>query len=187
MAKYGPEKAKLLFTDTDSLTSQIKTDDLYQDMLEDQDLFDTSNYPREHPLYSSANQKVIGEFKDETGGLPIVEWVGLRAKMYSMVTEGGKEKKTGKGIKKSVRHQDFKDCLLESREYQHSMMGFQSQRHQLFTVKRTKKSSCPFDDERLILEDGCMTRAHGHWRNAIARPSQDLLKQNHPRKDDLNQ
>ena len=185
MAKYGPEKAKLLFTDTDSLTSQIKTDDLYQDMLEDQDLFDTSNYPREHPLYSSANQKVIGEFKDETGGLPIVEWVGLRAKMYSMVTEGGKEKKTGKGIKKSVRHQDFKDCLLESREYQHSMMGFQSQRHQLFTVKRTKKSSCPFDDERLILEDGCMTRAHGHWRNAIARPSQDLLKQNHPRKDDL--
>lgn len=172
MAKYGPEKAKLLFTDTDSLTSQIKTDDLYQDMLEDQDLFDTSNYPREHPLYSSANQKVIGEFKDETGGLPIVEWVGLRAKMYSMVTEGGKEKKTGKGIKKSVRHQDFKDCLLESREYQHSMMGFQSQRHQLFTVKRTKKSSCPFDDERLILEDGCMTRAHEHWRNAIARPSQ---------------
>lgn len=100
------------------------------------------------------------------------EWVGLRAKMYSMVTEGGKEKKTGKGIKKSVRHQDFKDCLLESREYQHFMMGFQSQRHQLFTVKRTKKSSCPFDDERLILEDGCMTRAHGHWRNAIARPSQ---------------
>lgn len=103
MAKYGPEKAKLLFTDTDSLTYQIKTDDLYQDMLEDQDLFDTSNYPREHPLYSSANQKVIGKFKDETGGLPIVEWVGLRAKMYSMVTEGGKEKKTGKGIKKSVR------------------------------------------------------------------------------------
>ena len=48
-------------------------------MLDDQDLFDTSNYPREHPLYSSANQKVIGKFKDETGGLPIVEWVGLRA------------------------------------------------------------------------------------------------------------
>ena len=92
------------------------------------------------------------------------------------MTEGGKEKNTGKGIKKSVlqkefRHQDFKNCLLERREYQHSMMGFQSQRHQLFTVKQTKQS-CPFDDKRLILEDGCMTRAHGHWRNAIARPSQ---------------
>ena len=176
MAKYGPEKAKLLFSDTDSLTFQIKTDDLYQDMLEDQDLFDTSNYPREHPLYySSANLKVIGEFKDETGGLPVVEWVGLRAKMYSMVTEGGKEKKTGKGIKKSVlkkevRLEDFKDCLLERRKYQHSMMGFQSQRHQLFTVKRTKKSLSPFDDKRFILEDGCMTRAYGHWRNATARP-----------------
>lgn len=103
---------------------------------------------------------------------PAITQESTHSTMYSMVTEGGKEKKTGKGIKKSVRHQDFKDCLLESREYQHSMMGFQSQRHQLFTVKRTKKSSCPFDDERLILEDGCMTRAHGHWRNAIARPSQ---------------
>ena len=52
------------------------------------------------------------------------------------------------------------------------MMGFQSQRHQLFTVKRTKKSLNPFDDKRFILEDGCITRAHGHRRNAIARPSQ---------------
>ena len=60
--------------------------------------------------------------------------------------------------------------MLERREYQHSMMGFQSHRHQLFTVKRTKKSLRPFDDKRFILEDGYTTRAHGHWRNGIARP-----------------
>ena len=99
MSKYGPEKAKLLFTDTDSLTYQIQTDDLYKDMEHDLDLYDTSNYPREHPLYSVVNKKKIGKFKDETGGLPILEWVGLRAKMYSMVMGDGKEKKTGKGIK----------------------------------------------------------------------------------------
>ncbi|CAH3040626.1 unnamed protein product, partial [Porites lobata] len=118
MEKYGPERAKLLFTDTDSLTYHITAEDLYQDMKEDQHLYDTSNYSKDHFLFSEVNKKVIGKFKDETGGLPIVEWIGLRAKMYSMMTDDGKEKKTGKGIKKSVlkkeiRHQDFKDCLME--------------------------------------------------------------------------
>ena len=42
------------------------------------------------------------------GGLPIIEWVGLRAKMYSIMTDDGKEKKTGKGIKKSVLKKEIK-------------------------------------------------------------------------------
>ena len=176
MEKYGPERAKLLFTDTDSLTYHITAEDLYQDMKEDQHLYDTSNYSKDHFLFSEVNKKVIGKFKDETGGLPIVEWIGLRAKMYSMMTDDGKEKKTGKGIKKSVlkkeiRHQDFKDCLMEKREFQHSMMNFRSKQHQLFTVKQTKKSLSPFDDKRYILEDGYTTRAHGHYQNGITRPS----------------
>ena len=176
MEKYGPERAKLLFTDTDSLTYHITAEDLYQDMKKDQHLHDTSNYSKDHFLFSEVNKKVIGKFKDETGGLPIVEWIGLRAKMYSMMTDDGKEKKTGKGIKKSVlkkemRHQDFKDCLMEKREFQHSMMNFRSKQHQLFTVKQTKKSLSPFDDKRYILEDGYTTRAHGHYQNGITRPS----------------
>ena len=176
MEKYGPERAKLLFTDTDSLTYHITAEDLYQDMKEDQHLYDTSNYSKDHFLFSEVNKKVIGKFKDETGGLPIVEWIGLRAKMYSMMTDDGKEKKTGKGIKKSVlkkkiRHQDFKDCLMEKREFQHSMMNFRSKQHQLFTVKQTKKSLSPFDDKRYILEDGYTTRAHGHYQIGITRPS----------------
>ncbi|CAH3157887.1 unnamed protein product, partial [Porites evermanni] len=169
MKKYGPEKAKLLFTDTDSLTYHITAEDLYQDMKQDQHLYDTSNYPKEHFLYSTTNKKIIGKFKDETGGLPIVEWIGLRAKMYSIKLEDGKEKKTGKGIKKSVlkkevRHQDFKDCLMEEREFQHSMVNFRSHQHQLHTIKQTKKSLSPFDDKRYILEDGFTTRAHGHYQ-----------------------
>ena len=170
MKKYGPEKAKLLFTDTDSLTYQVHTQDLYEDMKQDQDLYDTSNYPQEHPLYSAKNKKVIGKFKDETAGLPITEWVGLRAKMYSMKLMDGKEKKTGKGIKKivlkkQIKHQDFKDCLFLQQDYQHSMMQFRSQGHQLFTTRQIKKSLSPFDDKRYILDNGTTTRAHGHWRN----------------------
>ena len=177
MKKYGPEKAKLLFTDTDSLTYQVYTEDLYQDMKHDLQLYDTSNYPKDHFLYSTANKKVIGKFKDETGGLPITEWIGLRAKMYSMKLNDGGEKKTGKGIKKSVlkkelRYQDFKDCLMEKREYEHTMVNFRRQHHQVFTLKQTKKSLSPFDDKRYILEDGYTTRAHSHYQNGITRPSQ---------------
>lgn len=95
LRKYGAEKVKLLFTDNDSLMYQIQTD-VYKDMQEDQDLFDTSEYPPEHFLFSEANKKKIGKFKDENAGEPVLEFVGLRAKMYSMVTEEGKEKTTAK-------------------------------------------------------------------------------------------
>ena len=94
LRKYGAEKVKLLFTDTDGLMYQIQTD-VYKDMQEDQDLFHTSEYPPEHFLFSEANKKKIGKFKDENAGKRL-EFVGLRAKMYSMVTEEGKEKKTAK-------------------------------------------------------------------------------------------
>ena len=172
MKKYGPERAKLLFTDTDSLTYQVMTEDLYQDMKEDQDLYDTSNYPKDHFLFSNQNKKVIGKFKDETGGLPIKEWIGLRAKMYSMKLENDQEKKTGKGIKKNVlkkdiKHADYKDCLFFQQEYVHVMKSFQSQGHQLFTMSQVKKSLSPFDDKRYILEDGITSRAHGHVKNEL--------------------
>ena len=47
--KYG-NKAKLLFTDTDSLMYEIETEDFYKDISEDvKDRFDTSDYPSNHP------------------------------------------------------------------------------------------------------------------------------------------
>ena len=49
--------AKLLFTDTDSLSYEVKTRDIYQDMLEDAELFDTSEYAQDHLLYSIKTRK----------------------------------------------------------------------------------------------------------------------------------
>jgi hypothetical protein len=54
--KYG-DNAKLLFTNTDSLCYEMKTRDIYQDMLEDTELFDTSEYIQDHPLYSIKTRK----------------------------------------------------------------------------------------------------------------------------------
>jgi hypothetical protein len=84
--KYGPN-VQLLFTDTDSLCYSIYTEDVYQDMMKHQHLFDTSEYDPDHPLYSTENKKVLGKMKDETHGIPIQEFVGLKSKMYSMIYE----------------------------------------------------------------------------------------------------
>ena len=83
--KYG-DKAKLLFTDTDSLMYEIQTEDFYEDIKGDvKDRFDTSDYPSNHPsgIPTGCNKKVLGMFKDEAGGKIIDEFVGLRAKLYS--------------------------------------------------------------------------------------------------------
>ena len=57
-AKYG-DKASLCFTDTDSLFYDVTCDDIYKDMAEDSTLFDFSDYPSDHPLYTTENKKVI--------------------------------------------------------------------------------------------------------------------------------
>ena len=80
--KYG-NKARLLFTDTDSLTYEIEAEDAYQDFWNDKNLFDNSDYPESSPYFDKTNKKGIGKFKDETAGVPVIEFVGLRSKMYS--------------------------------------------------------------------------------------------------------
>ena len=84
--QYG-DKSKLLFTDTDSLTYEIKTDDIYEDMKKNKQMYDFSDYPKNHQLYDVSNKKVIGKFKDETNSKIINEFVGLRAKMYAIDTD----------------------------------------------------------------------------------------------------
>ena len=78
-------KCELLYRDMDSLLLEIETDDVYKDMEANKHLFDTSDYPKEHPLYSSTNKKVLGKMKDECAGTPIAECVCLRPKIYSIL------------------------------------------------------------------------------------------------------
>ena len=121
--KYG-DKAKLLFTDTDSLMYEIKTEDFYKDISGDvKDRFDTSDYPPNHPsgTPTGCNKKVLGVFKDEVAGRYIEEFIGLRAKLYSYKMFEGKESKKCKGVKKSVvnksiTHEDYKICLVTGKE-----------------------------------------------------------------------
>ncbi len=84
-AKYG-DKAKMLFTDTNTLCYSIDCEDVYKDLQGDLGkYFDISAYPKDHPLYNNDNKKVPGFFKDEAVDVKfqtISEFCGLRSKMY---------------------------------------------------------------------------------------------------------
>eukprot|EP01050_Picozoa_sp_SAG11_P046454 SAG11_NODE_23773_length_383_cov_0.919014_1_plen_100_part_10 len=94
-------------------------DDFYKDMKTDGSLYDMSNFqhPATKQFFDKTNKKVVGKFKDETDGMPIREYVGLRPKMYSLTYGAADDKEehkaTGKGIKRShlkanIKHADYK-------------------------------------------------------------------------------
>ena len=66
--KYGLEKLKLSYKDTNSVVYEIKTEDFYEDIADDVPArFDTSGYCLNRPLPVGLNKKVIGLMKDELG------------------------------------------------------------------------------------------------------------------------
>jgi hypothetical protein len=169
--QYG-DRSKLLFTDTDSLTYEIKTDDIYADMSKDKQLYDFSDYPKDHPLYSVENKKVIGKMKDESSSLIIEEFVGLRSKMYSFTTHTYESKKC-KGVKRTVvknelKFSDYRRSLLggvrNDIQQKVSFNTIRSYKHELYSISQTKIGLCSFDDKRYVLSDGIHTLAHGHHK-----------------------
>ena len=166
--RYG-EKAKLLFTDTDSLCYETETEDIYRELWEDRNLFDNSDYRKDSPFYSSENEKGIGKMKDEAGGLPISEFIGLRSKMYSYVKDNGKNEKKAKGvrkyvIKKNITSENYKDCLLNGKLMLHSMRTINSEYHQIGSYRLNKTSLSCFDHKRYIHTDGIRSYAYDHFQ-----------------------
>ena len=169
--KYG-DKAKLLFTDTDSLMYEIQTEDFYKDISGDvKDRFDTSDYPLNHPsgIPAGCNKKVLGMFKDEAGGKIIDEFVGLRAKLYSYQMLEGKESKKCKGVKKlvvknSITHENYKNCLFTGKEQLRKMNVIRSHMHVIYTEEINKVALSSSDDKRHILEGLTDTLALGNYR-----------------------
>ena len=166
-AKYQ-ERVCLLFTDTDSLCCEIQTQDLYRDMAQNAELFDTSNFEVDNPLYSTSNRRVLGKFKSETGSTPPIEFVGLRAKLYSLYCPPKSQKKA-KGIqkhyvKKHVQHSQYVDVLRNVQRTTTSRFRmFRSSNHVVSTIEMSKMCLCAFDDKRYILPDGVHTLAYGHY------------------------
>jgi hypothetical protein len=177
--KYN-DKCKLLFTDTDSLTYHIYTDDFYKDMEDNKEYFDRSDYNMTgYRAKDNTNKKVVNKMKDETNGVPIKEFVGLRSKCYSILLDDRlydkdgnfyTEKKTAKGVKKSavkkvINHQDYKNCLsgeFNKERLNVSFYNLKSINHNIGLYQFNKTGLSCFDDKRYLLDDGITSYAYGH-------------------------
>ena len=73
--------AELLFTDTDSLTYEIKSENVYEEFFKWKDLLDFSNYSKDSKFFDETNKKVIGKMKYEFGVVAVIEFVGLKSKI----------------------------------------------------------------------------------------------------------
>ena len=135
--KYD-NNVKLCYMDTDSFIMDIKTNDFYKDIANDvENRFDTSNYEVNRPL-PMGKKKVIGLMKDEQVGNIITEFVTSRPKTYSYLTDDGKEDKKAKGtkkcaIKKMIKFNDYKKCLLNDEVILKSQQRFISKKHDVYT------------------------------------------------------
>ena len=131
------DRAKLCYMDTDSLIIHIKTDNFYKEIANDvEKQFDTSNYDDndKRPLPVGKNKKVIGLFEHELGGKIIKEFVVLREKTYSYLTDDDSEDEKAKGTKKCVIKRrlmfgNYTDCLFNDKTILKSQQKFKSDCH----------------------------------------------------------
>ena len=180
--KYG-NNLTLCYMDTDSLVYNIKTEDFYEDIAQDEEMkFDTSSgYSKEdsRPLPIELNKKVIGLMKDEIGGKKMTEFVTLRPKLYAYRKLDGVEDKKCKGIrkcvvKKTLDFDDYKKCLFNSvgKSAYRSQLMFGNRNHEVHTVEVNKVALNRDDDKQIAKKDGVSTLAWGHkllcWNHLLS-------------------
>ena len=165
--KYG-NKARLCYMDTDSFVINIKTNDFYEDISQDvNERFDTSNYTFDRPLPKGINKKVIGLMKDELGGGIITEFVTLRPKTYSYITNDFTELKKAKGtkkcvVKKMLRFSDYKKCIFGNEPMLKSQQRFKSENHEVYTENINKIALSSNDDKRIVALDRIASYPYGY-------------------------
>ena len=171
--KYG-NNVKLCYMDTDSFIMNIKTEDFYIDISNDvEKRFDTSNYEVDRPLSTVKNKIVIGLMKDELGGKIIMEFVTLRPKTYSYLTDDCKEDKTAKGtkicvIKRMIKFNDYKNCLLKDEVILKSQQRFISKKRDVYSENINKIALSSNDDKRIVSSDKITSYPDGYTgKNAL--------------------
>ena len=177
LKKYGPDKAKLLFTDTDSLCYEIETDDAFQDMVDDKYMFDLSDFSADfktkqgNNVLSNENKKVPGKFKLETLKTIALEFIGLRSKCYSIKLENDTEKSTCKGVKKCVKnkellHQKYKDTLFKGQNQSCKQKTIRSFDHQVYSIQTEKIALSAFNDKKYLI-DNVSGYSYGHYKISL--------------------
>ena len=158
--KYN-DNVKLCYMDTDSFIMNIKTNEFYKDISNDvENRFDTSNYEVSRPLPTGKNKEIISLMKDELGGK-------IRPKTYSLLTDDGKEDKKAKGtkkciIKKMIKFNDYKKCLLDDEVILKSQQRFLSKKHDVYTENINRIALSNNDDKRIVSSNKISSYPYGY-------------------------
>ena len=119
-------------------------------------VFDTSDYPTNHPseIKTGLNSKVLGMCKDKAGEKKIVEFVGLRAKLYSFKMHDGSEDKKCDRVSKnvtirSIQFDDYRECLFSRKKHQ-LMNVIRSHCHEIYTEEMNNIALSSDNDKRVL-------------------------------------
>ena len=135
---------KLLYMDTDSFVFETKEN--FRDiMLKNNELYDLSNQPKNSEYYCPDNKKIPGKMKDEFPGKAIIEFIALKPKSYTIITNKT-EKCTHKGHSFNFSSNEYKDVLFNKKILRHPMKKIVSKNHNIVTQISNKRSiSCIYD------------------------------------------
>ena len=93
----------------------------------------------------------VVKIKDETAGVAIIEFVGLKPKIYSFSVDESSKHKKAKGVNKNVvatiSQNEYKDVLLNNKYLRHSVNRNQSKDHRIATYEINQTSLSCSDDK----------------------------------------
>ena len=154
--------AQLLFTDTVSLTYEIKSENVYKEFYRWKNLFDFSNYSKDSKFFEDTNKNVIGKMKDENDGAIINQFIVLKSKMYLIKKIDVSQSSTTKGVNIASKFNEFKDVLFNKKVIRHKMKRMQAKKHKIGTYEIDKMYLSCFDDKKYVTDDGVNTLAYFH-------------------------
>ena len=114
MITYGSNSK--LFSDTDSVIYEIKTEDenVYENLSSNKEMFDFSNYSTKSKYYDS-NKLFIEKVNNKNEGVETETFVGLKSEMPSYLANDNSKDKKAKGVNRNVvveiSHNEYKDLL----------------------------------------------------------------------------
>ena len=105
--------------------------------------------------------------EDELGGKIMTEFVTLRPKTYSFLTDDGKEDKKAKEtkkcvIKKMIKFNDYKKYLLNDEVMLKPQQRFISKKHDVYTENINKIALSNNDDKRIVTSNKITSYPYGY-------------------------
>ena len=94
---------------------RMKSEEVYEESFKRKRLFEFSNFSRDFKFYYNKNQMVAGKMKIVHRRIPVNKFVELKSKIFSMLSDDGKESNTAKGVNIATEFNGFRDTLFNKK------------------------------------------------------------------------